>query len=140
MGGQVLRDRAEQARGASQVEDPHLARVGARQQRSQLIPVVCAGKVDARVVQPGKEAMNGLIIKGVGGDEPAQFAAHFVAVTGFIEPSAGYGDDAGVGGELAVPVAQVQRGKKFSDGQIAGAAEYNEVTRCHGGRGRHEIS
>jgi hypothetical protein len=41
---------------------------------------------------------------------------------------------------LAVTVAQIEGGQKLTDGEIAGSAKYNEVTGCHGVRGRHEIS
>ena len=109
-----------------------------RKQRGQLMPVLGVGEIDARVLQAGEKAVDGLIVEGVGGDESAQFAAHFVAVAGVVEAGAGRGDDAGLGGELAVTVAQIERGQEFADGEIAGSAEYDEIARCHGGRGRHE--
>ena len=43
-------------------------------------------------------------------------------------------------GQLAIAVTEVEGGQQFTDGEVAGSAKNNEVTRCHGGRGRHEIS
>ncbi len=136
VGGQMRRDRAEQARRAGQVEHPDLAGIG-RQQCGQRVPVGGVGEIDARVVQTGEEAIERLIVEGVLRDESAQLAPHFVAVAGHVEAGARRGDDAGICGELAITVAQVEGGKKLADGEIAGSAENNEVTRCHGVRGRH---
>ena len=100
------------------------------------MPVSGVGEIDARVLQAGEKAVDGLIVEDVGDDESAQLAAHFVAVAGLVETGARRGDDAGFGGELPVAVAQIERGQQFAYGEIAGSAEYNEVTGCHGVRGR----
>ena len=104
------------------------------------MPVRYVGEVDACVPQTGQEAIQRLVVEGLCGDESAQFTAYFVAIARLVEAGARRSDDAGVGGKLIVAVAQIERRKQFPDGEIAGSAENDEVTGCHGGRGRHEIS
>jgi hypothetical protein len=50
-----------------------------------------------------------------------------VAVAGLVEAGPGHGDDSGVGGQLAVAVAQIQRGQQLTDGEVAGSPEDDEV-------------
>ena len=85
------------------------------------------GQVDADEPQPCQEPVDGVGVEQVGGDESAQFSADFVAVAGVVEIGPGHGDDSGVGGQLAVPVAQVQRRQQLAQGEVAGAAEDHEV-------------
>jgi hypothetical protein len=60
-----------------------------------------------------------------------------VAVTGLVEAGARHRDDSGVGGQLAVTVAQVQRGQQLADGEVARAAEDDEVAGVnHAAHGR----
>ena len=69
-----------------------------------------------------------------GADEARQLAADLVAVAGVVEAGAGDRHDPGLGGQLAVAVAEVEGGKQLADGQVAGAAEDHEVARGHGDR------
>ena len=57
----------------------------------------------------------------------AYLGVHLAAEVGVGQPAAGHGDDAGLGGQAAVTVAVVERGKQLAHGQVAGAAEDDEV-------------
>ena len=59
--------------------------------------------------------------------EAGELAADLVAVAGVVEAGAGQGDDPRLGGQLAVAVAQVEGGQQLAGGQVAGAAEDDEV-------------
>ena len=73
------------------------------------------------------------VVELVGAHEARELAADLVAVAGVVEAGAGQGDDAGLGGQLAVAVAQVEGGQQLADGQVAGAAEDDEVGGRDGG-------
>ena len=84
-----------------------------------------------------QEAVDGVRVDQLGGDESAQLRLDFVAVAGLVEAGPRHRDDSGVGGELAVPVAQVERGQQFANGEVAGAAEDHEVAGVnHAAHGR----
>ena len=83
--------------------------------------------VDADVGEAGDEAVEDGVVELVGAHEARQLAADLVAVAGDVEPGAGQGHDPGLGGELAVAVAEVEGGQQLADGQVAGAAEDDEV-------------
>ena len=67
------------------------------------------------------------VVELVCSHEARQLAADLVAVAGDVEPGAGQGHDPGLGGQLAVTVAEVEGGQQLADGQVAGAAEDDEV-------------
>ena len=67
------------------------------------------------------------VVEQLGGDESAQLSVDLVAVAGLVETGPGHGDDSGVGGQLAIPVAQVQRRQQLADGEVTCAAEDHEV-------------
>ena len=76
-------------------------------------------------------------VEQLGDDESAQFSVDFVAIPALVEAGPGHGDDSGVGGQLAVPVAQVQRRQELADGEVTGAAEDHEVAGVvHAAHGR----
>ncbi len=83
--------------------------------------------VDADVGQAGDEAVEDRRVELVGTHEPRQLAADLVAVAGDVEAGTGQGDDPGLGGQLPVAVAEVEGGQQLADGQVAGAAEDDEV-------------
>jgi hypothetical protein len=78
-----------------------------------------------------------LAVEQLGLHESAQFSLDLVAVAGLVETGSCHRDDSGVGGQLAVTVAQVQRGQQLADGEVARAAEDDEVAWVnHGAHGR----
>ena len=87
--------------------------------------------------QPAQEAIDGIAVHRVGGHEASQFSVDLVAVARLVQARPGNGDHSGVGTELAVPVAQVQRRQQFAEGEAAGAAEDDEVARVNRSGGRH---
>ena len=133
-----IADRPEQRRRAGQVEDADVDR-RRRQDVGDGRVVGGLGQVDADESQPRQEAVDGGGVEQLGGDESAQFSVDLVAVAGLVEAGPGDGDDPGVGGELAVPVAQVQRRQQLANGQVARAAEDHEVAGVNRGRGRHRV-
>ena len=95
------------------------------------------GQVDTDEPQARQKSVDGIGVEQFGGDESAQLRLDLVAVAGFVEPGPGHRDDPGVGGQLAVPVAQVQRGQQLPDGEVTRAAEDHEVAGVSNGRCRH---
>ena len=53
---------------------------------------------------------------------------------GLVEAGSGGGHDPGARRQLAVAVAQVEGGQELADGEVAGAAEDNDVSGRDGGR------
>jgi hypothetical protein len=94
VGGQMCRDRSEQAGRAGQIEHPDLAGIG-RQQSGQRKPVVGVCEIDARVVQASEESLECLLVDGVLRDEPAQLSSHFAAITANVQSGPRGRDDAG---------------------------------------------
>jgi hypothetical protein len=104
-----IADRPEQGGRAGQVEHPDIDS-GGREHVGDGDIVGGLGQVDADEPQPVQEAVDGVAVEQLGGHESAQFSLDLVAVARLVEARPRHGDDSGVGGQLAVPVAQVQRG------------------------------
>ena len=135
---QGVTDGAEQRGRAGQVKHPDVdGRF--RQQRGDRAELLGRRQVDAGEPQPGKEAFDGLVVELVRRDESAQLGADLVAIAGLVEPGPGHGDDSGVGGQLAIPVAQVQRRQQLAYGQVTCAPENHEVAGVNRIGGRHRV-
>ena len=70
---------------------------------------------------------------GVVADVALQLGLHLVAEACVVEACAGDGEDARLVGQLAVAITQVEGGQQLAHGEIAGAAENQEVARGDGG-------
>ena len=138
MPAEGVADRPEQRRRAGQVEDPDVDG-GWRKDVGDGRVIRGLGQVDADEPQPCQEAVDGVGVEQLGGDESAQLGADLVAIAGLVEPGPGHGDDPGVGGQLAVPVAQVQSRQQLSYGQVTRAAKDHEVAGVNRGGGRHRV-
>ncbi len=136
--GEPLADPAEQRRADGEVEHPDA--VADRELLDQRGPARLVVDVEADVGEPVDEPLDrGPVVLGVelgGAHEARQLAADLVAVAGLVEAGAGDRDDAGLRRQLAVAVAEVEGGEELADGQVAGAAEDDEVAGRDGsGRG-----
>ena len=80
------------------------------------------------MVEPGEQPVRDGVVERAGVDVRRQRAADLGAVAVVVEVGAGDADDPGVGGQLALAVAEVERRQQLAQGQVAGAAEDGEVT------------
>ena len=135
--GEPLADPAEQRRADRQVEHPDP--VADRELLDEGRPARLVVDVEADVGQPVDEPLDGgAVVLGVqlgGPHEAGELAADLVAVAGLVETGAGDRDDAGLRRQLAVAVAEVEGGEELADGQVAGAAEDDEVAGRDGSGG-----
>ena len=129
--GEPPADRPEQGRTDGEVEDADPVDVG--QLRDQLGPARLVLDVDGDVGEAGHEALDDGLVELAGADEAGELAADLVAVAGVVETGAGQRDDPRLGGQLTVPVAQVEGGQELAGREVAGATEDDEVG---GGDGR----
>ena len=136
--GQACRDGAEEAGCAGQVVDPDAAGVDVPEPLGERAPVGLVD-VDADVLEAGDELFGRLGVEVGGGHEAGQLAADLVAVAVVVEACSRRGDDADVGGQLPVAVALVEGGQQLADGEVAGAAEDDDVAGSERG-GSHEGS
>ena len=63
------------------------------------------------------------------GDVALQLRVDLVAVAGVVQPGSRDGEDPGLLGQLPVAVAQVEGRQQLAHGEVAGAAEDEEVAR-----------
>ena len=125
--------RAEQPWRTGQVE--HADAVGLREQLGQRLVGSGVDGVDGDVLEPVEEPDQGLLVQLGRRDVAGEFARHLVAVAGSVQPRAGDADDAGLLGQAAGAIAKEQRGQQFTDGEISGPTEDDEIERIHGLRG-----
>ena len=92
-------------------------------------------------MQTPEEAVDGARGEIVGAHEAVQLVLDRGAEGGVVQILARQADDAGRVGDLPVEVAHEQRGEQLSVGEIAGAAEDDEIEGIDGDDpARHEIT
>ena len=79
------------------------------------------------MVQAAEHPVERRLVELVGGDVRRQGVADLGAVAVVVEAGAGHRDDPGVVGQLALAVAEVEGRQQLAEGQVAGAAEDDEV-------------
>ena len=98
------------------------------QQAVQVVPVAAVEHVEPHVVHTGEHPLDRGVVEQARGDVRGERVGDQCAIAVVVEVGAGDPDDPGVGRQVPLPVAQVQRGEQLAQRQVAGAAEDREVT------------
>ena len=123
----ALGERAEQVGAGRQIEGAD-ALVGP-EQGLEIAPAGVARRVGGDIVEAGEEALERRPGVVVDGGEFHQRVLHARAELAAIEMPARHADDPGRLGELVAALAVEQRGIELAVGQVAGAAEDDEIER-----------
>ena len=125
-GGELLAHRGEQGRGGGQVHHHRAGRAGV-QGLGQPRVVLGARQVHAHEVQQGGEAVELVGARALGAFHLVEAGADEGAVARVVQVVARHADDAAARGQRAVAEGLEQGGHQLAPGQVAGAAEQNEV-------------
>ena len=125
-------DRAEQPWRAGEVE--HADARGVAECRGERGPVGVVDHVQRDVVQPREEPGAGRV--GRIADVPLQLGVDLVAEARVVEARAGDREDPRLVRQLAVAITEVEGRQQLAHGEVAGAAENQEVARGDGGQVR----
>jgi hypothetical protein len=130
VGRQVLRHRAEQGRCRGEVEDADPVGLAvALEDARQLLPAGAAARIQRHVVEAAQETLEDLRADLLVGGKAADGGLDLLDIGPAADLLSREADDPAFGRDLVVAVAVVEAGQELAHGEVAGAAEDDEVER-----------